>query len=156
MERNVVHHIFLRISHLRWLPEAFVALVGTGGAVDAPAGSRRSSPGVEFDGNSGGGCRRANGESSFWGDECTSNSLASSTPVRQLSLLRLLQLCSALSLDPRPVRRAMLNQEGLRLCPAPDPRSVRAPRSQITGLGVRRFLGDGASLDAPILLIFFT
>lgn len=88
---------------------------------------------------------RENGE---MGDECTSNSLTSTIPVRQLSLLRLLQLCCALSLDPRPVKCAMLNQEGVLLCPAPDPRSVRALPSQITGLGVRRFLGDRASVDS--------
>lgn len=34
------------------------------------------------------------------GDERTSNSFTSSIPVRELSLLRLLQLCSALSLIP--------------------------------------------------------
>lgn len=34
------------------------------------------------------------------GDEHTSNSFTSSIPVRELSLLRLLQLCSALSLIP--------------------------------------------------------
>lgn len=34
------------------------------------------------------------------GDGCTSNSFTSSIPVRELSLLRPLQLCSALSLIP--------------------------------------------------------
>lgn len=54
-------------------------------------------------GGGGSGWKRDNGENSFageQGDECTSNSLTSSIPVRQLSLLRLLQLCCALSLIP--------------------------------------------------------
>lgn len=50
-----------------------------------------------------GGWERDNGENSTGkeeGDEHTSNSFTSSIPVRELSLLRPLQLCSALSLIP--------------------------------------------------------
>lgn len=66
---------------------------------------RRSAGNEEAGGRGGsrGGWKRDNGENSFageQGDECTSNSLTSSIPVRQLSLLRLLQLCCALSLIP--------------------------------------------------------
>lgn len=35
--------------------------------------------------------------------------------------------------DPRPVKYAMLDQKGVFLCPAPDPRSVKTLPSQITG-----------------------
>lgn len=47
------------------------------------------------------GWERDNGENrGRTGDECTSNSFTSSIPVSELSLLRPLQLCSALSLIP--------------------------------------------------------